>query len=68
MTIKTTIKIDPEHKDRIKEIVSGIEHYKQTLNKPPFKLIFEKEDSHNVANRMIKNYNIELDAIITLYK
>ena len=33
MTIKTTIKIDPEHKDRIKEIVSGIEHYKQTLNK-----------------------------------
>ena len=55
MTIKTTIKIDPEHKDRIKEIVSGIEHYKQTLNKPPFKLIFEKEDSHGVAIRMIKN-------------
>ena len=68
MTIKTTIKIDPEHKDRIKEIVLGIEHYKQTLNKPPYKLMFHKENSHGVANRMIKNYNIELEAIITLYK
>ena len=46
---------DKEHKEEIKDLKESIEHYRAQLKKPAWKYTFGKEDSHQIARRMIAN-------------
>ena len=47
--------MDKEHKDQLKQLEASPNHYKNQLKKPAWKYTFGKEDSHQIARRMIAN-------------
>ena len=44
-----------EHKEEINRLKASIKHYQDELKKPAWKYTFGKEDSHQIARRMIAN-------------
>ena len=48
--------MDKEHKDQLKQLEASTNHYKNQLKKPAWKYTFGKEDSHDIAKRIIKIY------------
>ena len=55
--------IDQETKNEISRIEANIKHYEGDLKRPPTKFIFGKEDSHDIARRIIASDKKELAAI-----
>ena len=47
--------MDKEYVDELKQLNAAIRHYKKQLKAKPFKFYFSKEDSHDIAKRMIAN-------------
>ena len=47
--------MDKEYVDELKQLNASIRHYKNQLKKPAWKYTFGKEDSHQIARRMIAN-------------
>ena len=47
--------MDKEYVDELKQLNASIRHYKNQLKKRPWKYTFGKEDSHQIARRMIAN-------------
>ena len=45
--------MDKEYVDELKQLDASIRHYKKQLKAKPFKLYFDKEDSHDIARRVI---------------
>jgi len=60
-------KMEEEHKALIKHYNSIIEHYKSELKRPVWKYTFDKEDSHIIAKRVIKNSEEEIKDIMRHY-
>tara|TARA_R100000742_G_C4221450_1_gene45133 strand:+ start:413 stop:595 length:183 start_codon:yes stop_codon:yes gene_type:complete len=44
----------PEIKDEIKSLKESIAHYESELKRPVWNYMFDKEDSHTRARRLIK--------------
>ena len=59
---------DKEHKEEIKNLKESIEHYQAQLKKPAWKYTFDKEDSHQIARRMIANNQQRLEEIKSYYE
>lgn len=55
--------MDIETLNEVKKIKASIRHYKKSLKRPAFKFTFGKEDSHDIAKRMIANGEKELKEI-----
>ena len=47
--------MDKEYVDELKQLNASTSHYKKQLKAKPFKFYFGKEDSHDIARRMIAN-------------
>ena len=47
--------MDKEHIDKLKQLEASTRHYKNQLKKPVWKYTFDKENSHDIARRMIAN-------------
>ena len=47
--------MDKEHIDQLKQLEASTRHYKNQLKKPVWKYTFDKENSHDIARRMIAN-------------
>ena len=47
--------MDKEHIDQLKQLQASTNHYKNQLKKRPWKYTFDKENSHDIARRMIAN-------------
>ena len=47
--------MDKEYVDELKQLNAAISHYKNQLRKPAWKYTFDKENSHDIARRMIAN-------------
>ena len=45
--------MDKEHIDQLKQLEASTRHYKNQLKKRPWKYTFDKEDSHQIARRVI---------------
>ena len=45
--------MDKEYVDELKQLDASIRHYKNQLKKRPWKYTFDKEDSHQIARRVI---------------
>ena len=41
------------HSEEIKNLIESIEHYRVQLKRPVWKYTFDKEDSHDIAKRII---------------
>ena len=59
---------DKEHKEEIKDLKESIEHYQAQLKKPAWKYTFDKQDSHQIARRMIANNQQRLKEIKSYYE
>ena len=60
--------MDKEHEDELKQLNASTSHYKKQLKKPAWKYIFDKEDSHDIAKRMIANNEKRIKEIESYYK
>ena len=57
-----------EHKEEINRLKASIKHYQDELQKPAWKYTFDKEDSHQIARRMIANNQQRLEEIKSYYE
>ena len=60
--------MDKEHKDQLKQLEDSTNHYKNQLKKPAWKYTFDKQDSHQIARRMIANNQQRLEEIKSYYE
>ena len=60
--------MDKEHVDEIKQLNASTRHYKKELKAKPFKFYFSKEDSHDIARRMIANNEKRVKEIESYYE
>ena len=55
--------LNQEIVDEIKILKASIKQYKQQLKKPAWKYTFDKENSHDIAKRIIANAEKKLQEI-----
>ena len=60
--------MDKEYVDELKQLNAAIRHYKKQLKAKPFKFYFSKEDSHDIARRMIANNEERVKEIKSYYE
>ena len=60
--------MDKEHIDQLKQLEASTRHYKNQLKKPAWKYTFDKQDSHQIARRMIANNQQRLEEIKSYYE
>ena len=60
--------MDKEHKDQLKQLEASTNHYKNQLKKPAWKYTFGKEDSHDIAKRIIKQSEERIKEIKSYYE
>ena len=60
--------MDKEHKDQLKQLEASTNHYKNQLKKPAWKYTFGKEDSHDIAKRIIKQSEERIKEIKRYYE
>jgi hypothetical protein len=53
-----------EHQEEIKNLIESIEHYQVQLKRPVWKYTFDKEDSHDIAKRIIAREKKQLDELL----
>ena len=56
-----------EHKEEIKMLKASIKHYKAELKRPAWKYTFDKENSHDIAKRIIVRDKEELKKLENYY-
>jgi len=56
-----------EHKTEINRLKASIKHYEGALKKPAWKYTFDKEDSHDIAKRVIARDKKELEELESYY-
>ena len=59
--------MDKEFVDELKQLNASTRHYKKQLKAKPFKFYFSKEDSHDIARRMIANNEKRVKEIKSLF-
>jgi hypothetical protein len=59
-----TVNMDKETLDEVNILKASIKKYEDDLKRPPFKFIFGKEDSHDIAKRVITRDKKELEKIL----
>jgi hypothetical protein len=57
-----------EHKEEINRLKASIKHYQDELKKPAWKYTFGKEDSHDIAKRIISRDKEELKKLESYYE
>jgi uncharacterized protein YlaI len=57
-----------EHKTEIKDLKNTIKHYKDVLKNKPFRYFFDKENTHDIARRIIKRSKKEIKNIESSYE
>jgi|TARA_Y100000004_G_scaffold4906_1_gene5863 uncharacterized protein YlaI len=60
--------MDKEYVDELKQLNAAISHYKKQLKAKPFKFYFSKEDSHDIAKRMIADKQERVKEIKSYYE
>ena len=60
--------MDKEYSDELKQLYASTRHYKQQLKVKPTKIYFSKEDSHDIARRMIANNEERVKEIKSYYE
>tara|TARA_Y100000816_G_C25841869_1_gene439949 strand:+ start:5 stop:226 length:222 start_codon:yes stop_codon:yes gene_type:complete len=66
---KRRIKImETEHKEELLNLKLKINNYKDALKKPAWKYTFGKEDSHDIAKRIIKQSEERIKEIKSYYE
>ena len=60
--------MDKEFVDELKQLNASTRHYKKQLKAKPFKFYFSKEDSHDIARRMIANNEERVKEIKSFYE
>ena len=60
--------MDKEYVDELKQLNASTRHYKKQLKAKPWKYTFGKEDSHQIARRMIANNQQRLEEIKSYYE
>ena len=60
--------MDKEHIDQLKQLEASTRHYKNQLKKPAWKYTFGKEDSHDIAKRIIKQSEERIKEIKSYYE
>lgn len=60
--------MDKEFVDELKQLNASTRHYKKQLKAKPFKFYFSKEDSHDIARRMIANNEKRVKEIKSFYE
>ena len=60
--------MDKEFVDELKQLNASTRHYKKQLKAKPFKFYFSKEDSHDIARRMITNNEKRVKEIKSFYE
>ena len=60
--------MDKEYVDELKQLNAAIRHYKKQLKAKPFKFYFSKEDSHDIAKRMIADKQERVKEIKSYYE
>ena len=60
--------MDKEYVDELKQLNAAIRHYKKQLKAKPFKFYFSKEDSHDIARRMIARNEERVKEIKSYYE
>ena len=60
--------METEHKEELLNLKLKINNYKDALKKPAWKYTFGKEDSHDIAKRMIANNEKRIKEIESYYK
>ena len=60
--------MDKEHVDELKQLNASTRHYKKQLKAKPWKYFFSKEDSHDIARRMIANNEERVKEIKSYYE
>jgi len=58
----------PEIKEEIKSLKSSIAHYESELKRPVWNYMFDKEDSHTRAKRLIQFHKTELKKLESWYQ
>ena len=56
--------MDKETLDEVNILKASIKHYEQQLKRPAWKYTFDKEDSHDIAKRVIAKDKKELEKIL----
>jgi len=56
--------LDQEIVDAIKILKASIKQYEQQLKRPVWKYTFDKEDSHDIAKRIIAREKKELNELL----
>jgi len=56
--------LDQEIVDAIKILKASIKQYEQQLKRPAWKYTFDKEDSHDIAKRIIAREKKQLDELL----
>ena len=59
--------MDQEGLAELKRLKASIKHYENQLKRPAFKFIFGKEDSHDIAKRIIARDKKELKELLDIY-
>ena len=60
--------MDKEYVDELKQLNASTRHYKKQLKAKPWKYFFSKEDSHDIARRMIANNEKRVKEIESYYE
>ena len=60
--------MDKEHVDELKQLSASTRHYNQQLKAKPFKFYFSKEDSHDIARRVIAEKQKRVEEIKSYYE
>ena len=60
--------MDKEHVDELKQLSASNRHYNQQLKVKPFKFYFSKEDSHDIARRIIARNEERVKEIKSYYE
>ena len=60
--------MDKEYVDELKQLNAAIRHYKKQLKAQPFKFYFSKEDSHDIARRVIAEKQKRVEEIKSYYE
>ena len=60
--------MDKEYVDELKQLNASTRHYKKQLKAKPWKYFFSKEDSHDIARRMIANNEKRVKEIKSFYE
>ena len=56
--------MDKETLDEVNILKASIKHYEQQLKRPAWKYTFDKEDSHDIAKRIVDRDKKELKKIL----